>query len=191
MLKPMIKKAVVGVPVVALSATLALTMVGCGGNGAQSGSGSGSDAAVSQVEDQAEGSGSASEAPVSEIVAQGGIEFPSYSIIPIEGWELTDRVDEKYEQCEFRRVGASSPDIFLRTFKTEPMQEAEARQGSKKQGVIDEVEINGVTWVRHTAPNGTINLFTKAPSGKTVALTLGSQLSWEESVQMAERMVLK
>lgn len=191
MLKPMIKKAVVGVPVVALSATLALTMVGCGGNGAQSGSGSGGDAAVSQVEEQAEGSGSASEAPVSEIVAQGGIEFPSYSIIPIEGWELTDRVDEKYEQCEFRRVGASSPDIFLRTFKTEPMQEAEARQGSKKQGVIDEVEINGVTWVRHTAPNGTINLFAKAPSGKTVALTLGSQLSWEESVQMAERMVLK
>ena len=191
MLKPMIKKAVVSVPVVALSATLALTMVGCGGNGAQSGSGSGSDAAASQVEEQAEGSGSASEAPVSEIVAQGGIEFPSYSIIPIEGWELTDRVDEKYEQCEFRRVGASSPDIFLRTFETEPMQEAEARQGSKKQGVIDEVEINGVTWVRHTAPNGTVNLFAKAPSGKTVALTLGSQLSWEESVQMAERMVLK
>ena len=191
MLKPMIKKAVGSVPVVALSATLALTMVGCGGNGAQSGSGSGSDAAASQVEEQAEGSGSASEAPVSEIVAQGGIEFPSYSIIPIEGWELTDRVDEKYEQCEFRRVGASSPDIFLRTFETEPMQEAEARQGSKKQGVIDEVEINGVTWVRHTAPNGTINLFAKAPSGKTVALTLGSQLSWEESVQMAERMVLK
>lgn len=191
MLKPMIKKAVVGVPVVALSATLALTMAGCGGNGAQSGSGSGSDAAAFQVEEQAEGSGSASEAPVSEIVAQGGIEFPSYSIIPIEGWELTDRVDEKYEQCEFRRVGASSPDIFLRTFNTEPMQEAEARQGSKKQGVIDEVEINGVTWVRHTAPNGTINLFAKAPSGKTVALTLGSQLSWEESVQMAERMVLK
>lgn len=191
MLKPMIKKAVVGVPVVALSATLALTMAGCGGNGAQSGSGSGSDAAASQVEEQAEGSGSASEAPVSEIVAQGGIEFPSYSIIPIEGWELTDRVDEKYEQCEFRRVGASSPDIFLRTFETEPMQEAEARQGSKKQGVIDEVEINGVTWVRHTAPNGTINLFAKAPSGKTVALTLGSQLSWEESVQMAERIVLK
>lgn len=191
MLKPMIKKAVVGVLVVALSATLALTMVGCGGNGAQSGSGSGSDAAASQLEEQAEGSGSASEAPVSEIVAQGGIEFPSYSIIPIEGWELTDRVDEKYEQCEFRRVGASSPDIFLRTFETEPMQEAEARQGSKKQGVIDEVEINGVTWVRHTAPNGTINLFAKAPSGKTVALTLGSQLSWEESVQMAERMVLK
>ncbi len=190
MLKPMIKKAVVGVPVVALSATLALTMVGCGGNGAQGGSGSGSDAAASQVE-QAESSGSAGEAPVSEIVAQGGIEFPSYSIIPIEGWELTDRVDEKYEQCEFRRVGASSPDIFLRTFKTEPMQEAEARQGSKKQGVIDEVEINGVTWVRHTAPNGTINLFAKAPSGKTVALTLGSQLNWEESVQMAERMVLK
>lgn len=191
MLKPMIKKAVVGVPVVALSATLALTMVGCGGNGAQSGSGSGSDAAATQVEEQAEGSGSASEAPVSEIVAQGGIEFPSYSIIPIEGWELTDRVDEKYEQCEFRRVGASSPDIFLRTFETEPMQEAEARQGSKKQGVIDEVEINGVTWVRHTAPNGTVNLFAKAPSGKTVALTLGSQLSWEESVQMAERIVLK
>ena len=191
MLKPMIKKAVVGVPVVALSATLALTMAGCGGNGAQSGSGSGSDAAASQVEEQAEGSGSASEAPVSEIVAQGGIEFPSYSISPIESWELTDRVDEKYEQCEFRRVGASSPDIFLRTFETEPMQEAEARQGSKKQGVIDEVEINGVTWVRHTAPNGTINLFAKAPSGKTVALTLGSQLSWEESVQMAERMVLK
>ena len=189
MLKPMIKKAVVGVPVVALSATLALTMVGCGGNGAQSGSGSGSDAAASQVEEQA--SGSASEEPVNEIVAQGGIEFPSYSIIPIEGWELTDRVDEKYEQCEFRRVGASSPDIFLRTFKTEPMQEAEARQGSKKQGVIDEVEINGVMWVRHTAPNGTINLFAKASSGKTVALTLGSQLSWEESVQMAERMVLK
>ena len=90
MLKPMIKKAVVGVPVVALSATLALTMVGCGGNGAQGGSGSGSDAAASQVE-QAESSGSAGEAPVSEIVAQGGIEFPSYSIIPIEGWELTDR----------------------------------------------------------------------------------------------------
>ena len=68
MLKPMIKKAVVGVPVVTLSATLALTMAGCGGNGAQSGSGSGSDAVASQVEERA--SGSASEAPVSEIVAQ-------------------------------------------------------------------------------------------------------------------------
>ena len=81
--------------------------------------------------------------------------------------------------------------IDIRTYKTEPMTEAEARMGSKKDGAIDEVDINGITWVRHTASNGTVNLFTKAPSGMTVGVVIGSKVGWNDALPMIENIVLK
>lgn len=100
------------------------------------------------------------------IEAQGGIDFPSYSIIPADGWKLGDRIDEKYEGCDFKRGDETISSIDMRTFKTSPMMEAEARQGSKKKGVIDEVEVNGTTWVRYTSEAGAVSLFVEAPSGQ-------------------------
>ena len=79
----------------------------------------------------------------------------------------------------------------MRIAPTEPMTEAEARMGSKKDGAIDEVDINGITWVRHTASNGTVNLFTKAPSGMTVGVVVGSKLDWNVALPMLENIVLK
>ena len=81
--------------------------------------------------------------------------------------------------------------IDIRTFKTEPMTEAEARMGSKKDGTIDEVDVNGITWVRHTASNGTVNLFTKAPSGMTVGVVIGSKVDWNDALPMIENIILK
>ena len=81
--------------------------------------------------------------------------------------------------------------IDIRTYKTEPMTEAEARMGSKKDGAIDEVDVNGITWVRHTASNGTVNLFTKAPSGMTVGVVIGSKVDWNDALPMIENIVLK
>ena len=60
----------------------------------------------------------------------------------------------------------------MRTFSTSPMMEAEARQGSKKKGVIDEVEVNGTTWVRYTSEAGAVSLFVEAPSGNSVSMVI-------------------
>ena len=125
------------------------------------------------------------------IEAQGGIDYPSYSIIPADGWKLGDRIDEKYEGCDFKHGDEAISSIDMRTFSTSPMMEAEARQGSKKKGVIDEVEINGVTWVRYTAESGAVSLFVEAPSGKTVSIVIGSKVTWEDALLMAQNVVLK
>ena len=125
------------------------------------------------------------------IEAQGGIDYPSYSIIPADGWKLGDRIDEKYEGCDFKHGDEAISSIDMRTFKTSPMMEAEARQGSKKKGVIDEVEINGVTWVRYTAESGAVSLFVEAPSGKTVSMVIGSKLTWDDALPMVQNVVLK
>ena len=125
------------------------------------------------------------------IEAQGGIDFPSYSIIPADGWKLGDRIDEKYEGCDFKRGDEAISSIDMRTFKTSPMMEAEARQGSKKKGVIDEVEVNGTTWVRYTSEAGAVSLFVEAPSGKTVSMVIGSKLTWDDALPMVQNVVLK
>ena len=125
------------------------------------------------------------------IEAQGGIDFPSYSIIPADGWKLGDRIDEKYEGCDFKHGDEAISSIDMRTFKTSPMMEAEARQGSKKKGVIDEVEINGVTWVRYASEAGAVSLFVEAPSGKTVSMVIGSKVTWDDALLMAQNVVLK
>ena len=125
------------------------------------------------------------------IEAQGGIDFPSYSIIPADGWKLGDRIDEKYEGCDFKHGDETISSIDMRTFSTSPMMEAEARQGSKKKGVIDEVEINGVTWVRYTSEAGAVSLFVEAPSGKTVSMVIGSKLTWDDALPMVQNVVLK
>ena len=125
------------------------------------------------------------------IEAQGGIDYPSYSIIPADGWKLGDRIDEKYEGCDFKHGDEAISSIDMRTFSTSPMMEAEARQGSKKKGVIDEIEINGVTWIRYTAESGAVSLFVEAPSGKTVSMVIGSKVTWDDALLMAQNVVLK
>ena len=124
------------------------------------------------------------------IEAQGGIDYPSYSIIPADGWKLGDRIDEKYEGCDFKHGDETISSIDMRTFSTSPMMEAEARQGSKKKGVIDGVRGRG-TWVRYTSEAGAVSLFVEAPSGKTVSMVIGSKVTWDDALLMAQNVVLK
>ena len=60
-----------------------------------------------------------------------------------------------------------------------------------RAGVIDEVEINGVTWVRYTSEAGAVSLFVEAPSGKTVSMVIGSKVTWDDALLMAQNVVLK
>ena len=67
------------------------------------------------------------------IGAQGGIDFPSYSIIPADGWKLGDRIDEKYEGCDFKHGDEAISSIDMRTFKTSPMMEAEPGKAPRRR----------------------------------------------------------
>ena len=52
------------------------------------------------------------------------------------------------------------------------MAEAEAIQGNYNgKGVLDEVDVKGVTWTRYTAETGTVYMYAKAPCGKTVHMS--------------------
>lgn len=129
---------------------------------------------------------------VPAVEAKTGVDYPSYSLEPTDGWKPgTKSMNEKYEECEFTLGDDTFAFIDIRTYKTEPMTEAEARMGSKKDGTIDEVDVNGITWVRHTASNGTVNLFTKAPSGMTVGVVIGSKVDWNDALPMIENIILK
>ena len=134
----------------------------------------------------------AEETPEPVVEAKTGVDYPSYSLEPTDGWKPGTRsMNEKYEECEFTLGDDTFAFIDIRTYKTEPTTEAEARMGSKKDGTIDEVDVNGITWVRHTASNGTVNLFTKAPSGMTVGVVIGSKVDWNDALPMIENIILK
>ena len=187
MLKPMMRKVALGVPAVALTAALAFTMAGCGG-GTEEQKKASDDTATTQPAKEPK----AEETPEPAVEAKTGVDYPSYSLEPTDGWKPGTRsMNEKYEECEFTLGDDTFAFIDIRTFKTEPMTEAEARMGSKKDGTIDEVDVNGITWVRHTASNGTVNLFTKAPSGMTVGVVIGSKVDWNDALPMIENIVLK
>ena len=129
---------------------------------------------------------------VPAVEAKTGVDYPSHSLEPTDGWKPGTRsMNEKYEECEFTLGDDTFAFIDIRTYKTEPMTEAEARMGSKKDGTIDEVDVNGISWVRHTASNGTVNLFTKAPSGMTVGVVIGSKVDWNDALPMIENIILK
>ena len=74
----------------------------------------------------------------------------------------------------------------------EPLAEAEAIQGNYNgKGVLDEVDVKGVTWTRYTAETGTVYMYTKAPCGKTVHMFFDNGITWDDALPMMENVVLK
>ena len=97
MLKPMMRKVALGVPAVALTAALAFTMAGCGG-GAEEQKKASDDTATTQPAEEPK----AEEAPEPAVEAKTGVDYPSYSLEPTDGWKPGTRsMNEKYEECEF------------------------------------------------------------------------------------------
>ena len=73
-----------------------------------------------------------------------------------------------------------------------PLAEAEAIQGNYNgKGVLDEVDVNGVTWTRYTAETGTVYMSAKAPCGKTVHMFFDNGITWDDALPMMENVVLK
>ena len=74
----------------------------------------------------------------------------------------------------------------------EPLTEAEAIQGNYSgKGVLDEVDVKGVTWTRYTAETGTVYMYAKAPCGKTVHMFFDNGITWDDALPMMENVVLK
>ena len=74
----------------------------------------------------------------------------------------------------------------------EPLAEAEAIQGNYNgKGVLDEVDVKGVTWTRYTAEPGTVYMYAKAPCGKTVHMFFDNGITWDDALPMMENVVLK
>ncbi|WP_417162597.1 hypothetical protein [Slackia isoflavoniconvertens] len=72
------------------------------------------------------------------------------------------------------------------------MAEAEAIQGNYNgKGVLDEVDVKGVTWSRYTAETGTVYMYAKAPCGKTVHMFFDNGITWDDALPMMENVVLK
>ena len=69
---------------------------------------------------------------------------------------------------------------------------AEAIQGNYNgKGVLDEVDVKGVTWTRYTAETGTVYMYAKAPCGKTVHMFFDNGITWDDALPMMENVVLK
>ena len=74
----------------------------------------------------------------------------------------------------------------------EPLAEAEAIQGNYNgKGVLDEVDVKGVTWTRYAAETGTVYIYAKAPCGKTVHMFFDNGITWDDALPMMENVVLK
>ena len=74
----------------------------------------------------------------------------------------------------------------------EPLAEAEAIQGNYNgKGVLDEVDVKGVTWTRYTAETGTVYMYAKAPCGKIVHMFFDNGITWDDALPMMENVVLK
>ena len=44
---------------------------------------------------------------------------------------------------------------------------------------------------RAAAESGAVSLFVEAPSGKTVSMVIGSKVTWDDALLMAQNVVLK
>ena len=57
---------------------------------------------------------------------------------------------------------------------------------------IDQVEYNGITWLRFTGPDNGHTLFATAPAtGETVRVSIGWKIDWDAAAPMMEALKLK
>lgn len=132
----------------------------------------------------------AANAEAEAIAAKGGVDYSAYSVTAAKGWALVETNDD-------RGSAVFNPDGSTKRFQTkimsrEPLAEAEAIQGNYSgKGVLDEVDVKGVTWTRYTAETGTVYMYAKAPCGKTVHMFFDNGITWDDALPMMENVVLK
>lgn len=132
----------------------------------------------------------AANAEAEAIAAKGGVDYSAYSVTAAKGWALVETNDD-------RGSAVFNPDGSTKRFQTkimsrEPLAEAEAIQGNYNgKGVLDEVDVKGVTWTRYTAETGTVYMYAKAPCGKTVHMFFDNGITWDDALPMMENVVLK
>ena len=120
------------------------------------------------------------------------VDCDSFSVKEIDGYTL-DSGDASKEKARFyhdETDGLLSVSIFLRS----PEEEIASLQDVYESGdtVSDEVNIGGVTWLRFKAPDGSYSLFATAPAtGKTVRVSVGRTIGWDEAERLLNTMTLK
>lgn len=121
-----------------------------------------------------------------------GIDCASYSIEAADGYTL-DSSDEEHEKANFfhdETGGRLNISIFLRSPEEEVASLEQVYEG--KETTTDQVEYNGITWLRFTGPDNGHTLFATAPAtGETVRVSIGWKIDWDAAVPMMEALKLK
>ena len=121
-----------------------------------------------------------------------GIDCASYSIEAADGYTL-DSSDEEREKANFfhdETGGRLNISIFPRSPEEEVASLEQVYEG--KETTTDQVEYNGITWLRFTGPDNGHTLFATAPAtGETVRVSIGWKIDWDAAVPMMEALKLK
>ena len=121
-----------------------------------------------------------------------GIDCASYSIEAADGYTL-DSSNEEHEKADFfhdETGGRLHISIFPRSPEEEVASLEQVYEG--KETTTDQVEYNGITWLRFTGPDNGHTLFATAPAtGETVRVSIGWKIDWDAAVPMMEALKLK
>ena len=121
-----------------------------------------------------------------------GIDCASYSIEAADGYTL-DSSDEEREKANFfhdETGGRLNISIFPRSPEEEVASLEQVYEG--KETTTDQVEYNGITWLRFTGPDNGHTLFATAPAtGETVRVSIGWKIDWDAAVPTMEALKLK
>ena len=121
-----------------------------------------------------------------------GIDCASCSIEAADGYTL-DSSDEEREKANFfhdETGGRLNISIFPRSPEEEVASLEQVYEG--KETTTDQVECNGITWLRFTGPDNGHTLFATAPAtGETVRVSIGWKIDWDAAVPMMEALKLK
>ena len=109
-----------------------------------------------------------------------------------DGYTL-DSSDEEREKADFfhdETGGRLNISIFPRSPEEEVASLEQVYEG--KETTTDQVECNGITWLRFTGPDNGHTLFATAPAtGETVRVSIGWKIDWDAAVPMMEALKLK
>ena len=121
-----------------------------------------------------------------------GIDCASYSVEAADGYTL-DSSNEEHEKADFfhdETGGRLHISIFPRSPEEEVASLEQVFEG--KETTTDQVEYNGITWLRFTGPDNGHTLFATAPAtGDTVRVSIGWKIDWDAAVPMMEALKLK
>ena len=121
-----------------------------------------------------------------------GIDCASYGIEAADGCTL-DSSNEEHEKANFfhdETGGRLNISIFPRSPEEEVASLEQVYAG--KETTTDQVEYNGITWLRFTGPDNGHTLFATSPAtGETVRVSIGWKIDWDAAVPMMEALELK